>query len=148
MPSCLVLFPYSAAIPVYGCLNLKHHSSTMPSSILDENMLNTDRPHTLSLSLLSVYTYLQINLVDSDEAVGQACAEGMKVSSGESESGCSVGVSLAPGEKCERCWNQCTSVGTHDDHTTLCSRCHGVVQDLGIAPPPVVVESAAAVTAA
>lgn len=79
--------------------------------------------------------------------MGQACAEGMMVSSGESESGCSVGVSLAPGDKCERCWYQCTSVGTHDDHPTLCSRCHGVVQGLGIAPPPVAVEPAT-VTAA
>ena len=78
----------------------------------------------------------QINLVDSVEAVDSACAEGMMVAAKDSESGCVVGVSRAPGDKCERCWYQCDSVGSHSDHPTLCSRCHGVVEDLGLAPPP------------
>eukprot|EP00903_Cladosiphon_okamuranus_P011908 g11184.t1 len=78
----------------------------------------------------------KINLVDSVEAVDSACAEGMTVAAKDSESGCVVGVSRAPGDKCERCWYQCDSVGSHPDHPTLCSRCHGVVEDLGLAPPP------------
>lgn len=89
----------------------------------------------------------QINLVASEEEVGAACAEGMTVGASDSESGCSVGVSRAPGDKCERCWYQCASVGTHHDHPTLCSRCHGVVEDLGVAPPPVVPLAAAAAAA-
>lgn len=59
------------------------------------------------------------------------------------ESGCSVGVTLAPGDKCERCWYQCESVGTHHDHPTLCSRCNGVVKGLGLAPPPPTADVAA-----
>ena len=90
----------------------------------------------------------QVNLVESEDGVNQACAEGMTVSSRDSESGCSVGVSLAPGDKCERCWYQCRTVGTHHEHPTLCSRCHGVVEGLGIAPPPVAAEAEAAVPAA
>lgn len=78
----------------------------------------------------------QINLVDSVEVVDSACAEGMTVAAKDSESGCVVGVSRAPGDKCERCWYHCDSVGSHLDHPTLCSRCHGVVEDLGLAPPP------------
>eukprot|EP00752_Nemacystus_decipiens_P006878 g6179.t1 len=78
----------------------------------------------------------KINLVDSVEAVESSCAEGMTVAAKDSESGCVVGVSLAPGGKCERCWYQCDSVGSHADHPTLCSRCHGIVEDLGLAPPP------------
>ncbi|CAM9542859.1 unnamed protein product, partial [Hapterophycus canaliculatus] len=69
----------------------------------------------------------KINLVDSTDAVESACAENMIVAAKDSESGCVVGVSLAPGDKCERCWYQCDSVGSHEDHPTLCSRCHGVV---------------------
>lgn len=78
----------------------------------------------------------------SEEAVDEGCAEGMAVRARESESGCTVGVSVAPGDKCERCWYQCDSVGSHEEHPSLCSRCHGIVEELGIAPPPVVAEAA------
>lgn len=81
----------------------------------------------------------QITIVDSEGAVDEACADGMTVKAADAESGCSVGVSLAPGEKCERCWYQCESVGSHHDHPSLCSRCHGVVEELGIPPPLAVV---------
>ncbi|MBW1975035.1 MAG: isoleucine--tRNA ligase [Deltaproteobacteria bacterium] len=39
-----------------------------------------------------------------------------------------VYVEPAEGEKCERCWMRHTSVGTHPDHPTLCSRCYKVIQ--------------------
>lgn len=80
----------------------------------------------------------QISIVDAEDAVKEASADGTVVNAADSESGCTVGVSLAPGEKCERCWYQCNSVSSHHDHPTLCSRCHGVVEELGIpSPPPV-----------
>jgi isoleucyl-tRNA synthetase len=34
-----------------------------------------------------------------------------------------VAVNNADGEKCERCWRWEPSVGSHDDHATLCTRC-------------------------
>jgi isoleucyl-tRNA synthetase len=39
-----------------------------------------------------------------------------------------VEISLAPGEKCERCWNVTTDVGTFGQHPTLCGRCVKVVE--------------------
>jgi isoleucyl-tRNA synthetase len=36
----------------------------------------------------------------------------------------SVLVEKAEGEKCQRCWNWSTSVGTFTDHPHLCHRCH------------------------
>lgn len=86
--------------------------------------------------------------MDSEDAIDKACEKAMAVSARDSESGCSVGVSLAPGDKCERCWYQCDSVGSHHDHPSLCSRCNGVVDDLGLAPPPPPVAEVAAEVAA
>lgn len=92
--------------------------------------------------------------MDSQDAVESACADGLTVVAGQGESGCSVGVSRAPGDKCERCWYQCKSVGSHHDHPTLCSRCNGIVEGIGLAPPPpppaaaAVVSEAASVAAA
>jgi isoleucyl-tRNA synthetase len=41
-----------------------------------------------------------------------------------------IKVSLAPGEKCERCWTFSPSVGEDQDHPTLCRRCSGVVKSI------------------
>ncbi|XP_044404592.1 isoleucine--tRNA ligase, chloroplastic/mitochondrial isoform X2 [Triticum aestivum] len=38
-----------------------------------------------------------------------------------------IGVTRADGVKCERCWVYTKDVGSFDDHPTLCSRCHGVI---------------------
>jgi isoleucyl-tRNA synthetase len=45
--------------------------------------------------------------------------------------GLRVAVRPAPGAKCERCWTIATSVGQEGDHSSLCSRCAGVVRSLG-----------------
>jgi isoleucyl-tRNA synthetase len=37
--------------------------------------------------------------------------------------GLQVLVSLAEGEKCERCWTVTQDVGSHPDHPTICARC-------------------------
>ena len=76
------------------------------------------------------YTYLQnftadlhflfivsdVDLIQSDQLTGMdiQCA-----------------VTLALGEKCERCWNHCTSVGTHADCVQVCSRCYTILQKTG-----------------
>jgi isoleucyl-tRNA synthetase len=41
--------------------------------------------------------------------------------------GLGVIVGLAPGKKCERCWQVLLEVGSHDDHPDLCNRCHDAV---------------------
>jgi len=39
--------------------------------------------------------------------------------------GLKIGVSKAPGQKCERCWNYSSTVGANADHPTICERCLG-----------------------
>ncbi len=46
--------------------------------------------------------------------------------------GLSIGVKHAAGEKCERCWIRSTSVGTNNDHPTICDRCCSVVESMGL----------------
>ncbi|MGB7414603.1 MAG: isoleucine--tRNA ligase [Thermosynechococcaceae cyanobacterium] len=41
-----------------------------------------------------------------------------------------VGVSSAPGEKCDRCWNYSEQVGTSTHHPLLCERCVDVIESL------------------
>jgi isoleucyl-tRNA synthetase len=45
------------------------------------------------------------------------------------QEGVQVKVQVAPGEKCERCWNHSLSVGESADHPTLCSRCVAIVRE-------------------
>lgn len=49
--------------------------------------------------------------------------------SGELE-GLSVTISRADGEKCERCWVYSESVGSDEEHPTLCKRCATVTADM------------------
>lgn len=54
----------------------------------------------------------------------------LKDGNGEFEgelNGVTIDVVKASGEKCERCWKFSDSVGTFDDHPTLCERCHSVI---------------------
>ncbi|HHX50322.1 MAG TPA: isoleucine--tRNA ligase [Clostridia bacterium] len=44
--------------------------------------------------------------------------------------GFQVLVKVAPGEKCERCWNYSVTVGQEANHPTLCSRCVDVINQL------------------
>ncbi|MBR2499875.1 MAG: isoleucine--tRNA ligase [Clostridia bacterium] len=45
------------------------------------------------------------------------------------ETGIKVGVTNAPGEKCERCWMFSETVGTVSEHPTLCKRCADVISE-------------------
>ena len=38
-----------------------------------------------------------------------------------------IEIQKAKGEKCERCWNYRTDVGSLPDHPTICSRCHQAI---------------------
>ena len=39
-----------------------------------------------------------------------------------------IKVGKAPGEKCERCWNRSTFVGTFSEHPSICERCHSALK--------------------
>jgi isoleucyl-tRNA synthetase len=51
--------------------------------------------------------------------------EGVK---GEVE-GLAVEVRKAEGEKCERCWQYKPTVGQGAEHSTLCARCAGIIEN-------------------
>jgi isoleucyl-tRNA synthetase len=44
--------------------------------------------------------------------------------------GVRVGVGRAAGDKCGRCWNYTTDVGTDESHPELCRRCVGIVTEM------------------
>ncbi|WP_432823611.1 class I tRNA ligase family protein, partial [Trichloromonas sp.] len=51
-------------------------------------------------------------------------ASGLDVAAtGEEVPGLKVRIEKAEGEKCERCWNYATSVGSDTDHPSICHRC-------------------------
>jgi isoleucyl-tRNA synthetase len=64
----------------------------------------------------------QVEVLDSPEAVQKAeyKSEADKLS---------VGVVKAEGEKCDRCWNYSTRVGTISEHPLLCDRCVPALAD-------------------
>lgn len=69
----------------------------------------------------------QVNIVDSIEAVKEACDE-QYVGEG-AMSGCFVGVKKAEGKKCDRCWFYDDQVGNHDlTYDGLCKRCNGAIE--------------------
>ncbi len=39
-----------------------------------------------------------------------------------------ITVGKAPGEKCERCWNRSSLVGSFSDHPGICERCHNALK--------------------
>ena len=43
---------------------------------------------------------------------------------GEEVEGLRIRIEKAQGDKCERCWNYAVSVGSRQDHPTICDRCH------------------------
>jgi isoleucyl-tRNA synthetase len=41
-----------------------------------------------------------------------------------------IGVTPAPGAKCERCWVHDTTVGSHNDQPTICQRCKDALDQI------------------
>ncbi len=65
-------------------------------------------------------------LIVSDAVVTEGDGDGIK---GEAEPGITVKVSIAEGEKCERCWIKTPTVGSHPEHPTLCARCAEILEN-------------------
>lgn len=70
----------------------------------------------------------QINMVDSPEAVIEACGEKYTSTTDSSTSGCIVGVRKADGNKCNRCWFYDDQVGKLGFvNNDLCQRCNEAI---------------------
>ena len=63
----------------------------------------------------------QVELLDSPQKAAEA-EYSSKVE------GMTIGVVKAEGEKCDRCWNYSTQVGTIKEHPTICERCDSALK--------------------
>jgi isoleucyl-tRNA synthetase len=72
--------------------------------------------------LRTVLMLSQVHIVDSEEDISSSCDE-KYVSTGETLSGCVVGVTKAAGTKCGRCWFHDTMLGEHG----VCQRCNHAI---------------------
>jgi len=48
------------------------------------------------------------------------------------QEGPEITVTLAPGQKCERCWTFSPSVGTHEAIPNVCGRCYGILEEMDV----------------
>ncbi len=87
-------------------------SVALPESV--QQMLNGSEE-----LLRSVFIVSQVELRSAAELSGGV--EGVEVV------GAKIEVSVATGEKCERCWVHSESVGTFKEDATLCDRCHNIL---------------------
>lgn len=79
--------------------------------------------------LRTVLMLSRVSIVHAKEDVMQNC-DPNHISTEDTLSGCFVGVSKAPGRKCERCWFHDTQVGNHDlEHSDVCQRCNAAIED-------------------
>ena len=53
----------------------------------------------------------------SDKAISSEYYEGIRTE-----------VEVAKGIKCERCWMYSETVGNHEDHPTICTRCYNNIK--------------------
>ena len=79
-----------------------------------------------------VFQTSQVALVPSPDAVAAACPD-YRIAAKDAESGVTVGVALAKGKKCDRCWYYSESVGADHDHALhdVCLRCADVIRTDG-----------------
>ena len=75
-----------------------------------------DTLHSMEDSLPDVFIVSQVSIVNGD--------------AGDAEPAVLVSAERAEGGKCERCWKVLPSVGSVEDHPTLCPRCARVVKSL------------------
>ena len=94
---------------------------------------STDAALSLTFTAAAFEQFQAMNLTEADLAtlcivsqvtVAQGEGQGYQ---GEEFEGLTVAVSLAAGEKCPRCWNHDTSIGTDHGHAELCARCAAVL---------------------
>jgi isoleucyl-tRNA synthetase len=65
--------------------------------------------------LRSIFIVSKVSLLKDEKIDGGYESENVE--------GLFIQIGSAPGEKCERCWIHETSVGTDNEHPTICKRC-------------------------
>ncbi|HEY9671487.1 MAG TPA: isoleucine--tRNA ligase [Waterburya sp.] len=92
----------------------------VPDSALQQRLISLNPSDSLGGNRVDELRYLflasQVDVLDSPEAIQSA---GYKLESDK----LAVGVVKADGQKCDRCWNYSTRVGTISEHPLLCERC-------------------------
>jgi len=99
-------------------------TETIKPNILKEQLIKLNPQDSLSGNRVDELRYLflasQVEIVESLEAIEQA---NYRNDDSNIYHQLAVGVVKADGEKCDRCWNYSTRVGTISEHPLLCDRC-------------------------
>ena len=79
-----------------------------------------------------VFQTSQVTVAATADAVAAACPD-YRLAAKDAESGVTVGIALAKGKKCDRCWYYSESVGEDHDHALhdVCLRCADVIRTDG-----------------
>jgi isoleucyl-tRNA synthetase len=80
-----------------------------------ESLLGLVQRHEKDLRYLFIVSSVQLEAAPSGNGSG---------------SGISVEIRKAPGQKCERCWNYSTQVGSDSRYLTVCERCSAALQEI------------------
>ena len=93
----------------------------------DENLVYPPERTNGVDELRTVLMLSQVNIVDSADAVKEACDE-KYITSSEAIPGAVIGVAKASGVKCQRCWFYDNQVGKHGlPHDDICARCNEAI---------------------
>jgi isoleucyl-tRNA synthetase len=84
-------------------------------------------PDSLASSIAPYADFLSTLFIVSQVEIASESGSGQGFVSSEFP-GLVINIQKAEGEKCERCWNYRTEVGSLPEHPTLCSRCHQAIQ--------------------
>jgi isoleucyl-tRNA synthetase len=99
-------------------------TETIKPNILKEQLIKLNPQDSLSGNRVDELRYLflasQVEIVESLEAIEQA---DYRNDDSNLYHQLAVSVVKADGEKCDRCWNYSTRVGTISEHPLLCDRC-------------------------
>ncbi len=108
---------------VTGALELERASKRIGSSLQGHpRVYATDEYHQAAEGVDLAELFITSAATLSDEAAPAGAFTLDEVN------GVAVQVTLADGQKCERCWQVLPDVGTHADHPTLCERCVDAVE--------------------
>jgi len=84
-----------------------------------ESLLGMVQRHEKDLRYLFIVSSVQLEAAPSGNGSG---------------SGISVEIRKAPGQKCERCWNYSTQVGSDSSYPTVCERCSAALKEIETGP--------------
>jgi isoleucyl-tRNA synthetase len=104
--------------PVRKAGTVGHSLNTHVTVYAREGLLDDLRAEGVDLEEICIVS--KASLAPLDEAPADAFAS-------EEVDGLRIGVAVAPGEKCERCWKYSEELGTDAAHPALCPRCTGVM---------------------